>query len=672
MVVSVLNKNVSYPEVKHTDFGDINFLADTYQVILQNVDVIIAVGKQKNTYENQSIIFFPIYLITNTNTFIQIGIYEVNANNLVNYLDEEGNLQVETLNQNPLLYSFTTKELLLKHRQLPDNPLSDVEDEDSQIKEHSVHLPKKTQREISSFRKDIFSLKKEHDDDIDELPQESFVEATEIIEKYTESNDDNWLQKFMKNKNYKLKDSSNTCIFFIIKNAFDSIGEETTIDKIKAKLSNEVSQSLFDEFKNQYDLFNANLKTDTRKIKELSAKYKDLQEKFKLTINVSEQTQLRENALLVKKEHDKLVIEKKAASKLGTPYQFMKDISTVEQLKDYVRKCDTWNDEWMLPTLERILNIKFIILHEDAYKTDSYNEILLCGSVDSEIKNNELFQPEYYIIVSEDGNKKSLVGYKQKYLLNYKEIPYFLKKMIVEKCVQNDSGMFKYIPSFQKFVTDNSENELMKEYGISTLKNLYDPNIIFQFYAKSVNKPPGKGSGEEIPNEKLIEFKELASIPNWRKKLSNFWVDTNEETKQINPIVIDNHKWASVEHYYQASKFKKNNPEFYLSFALESGTELSKNPEMAKAAGGKTGKYNKELIRPKQVSIDPDFFNGRHEEEMNKAQNAKFKQSYKDNLKKMLLATGKAKLVHFSRGQPPITYENLMKIRDEFRKENRD
>ena len=127
--------------------------------------------------------------------------------------------------------------------------------------------------------------------------------------------------------------------------------------------------------------------------------------------------------------------------------------------------------------------------------------------------------------------------------------------------------------------------------------DLFDENIVFQFYSKSANAPrPGKGSGEKIRPEDELKFGELATIPEWRRKLSNFWVA---------PFDLDGHRWSSVEHYYQASKFKENNLQFYLQFTLDANPqgELAKDPALAKAAGGKTGKFKGKRVREAEIVL---------------------------------------------------------------------
>jgi len=186
---------------------------------------------------------------------------------------------------------------------------------------------------------------------------------------------------------------------------------------------------------------------------------------------------------------------------------------------------------------------------------------------------------------------------------------------------------------------------------------LFNPNIVFQFYSKSKDLDPGKGSGEKIQDDKIPEYKELSKIKNWRKMLSNFYESE---------FTLDDKRWLSVEHYYQGAKFKKENPDFYNQFSLDSESEISKNPNLAKSAGGKSGKSKGKLIRPSNVKMDKDFFqDNRSSDEMKSAQMEKYKQN--EDLKKMLLLTKDAKLTHFSRGIPPIVFTETMEIRDELK-----
>ena len=85
------------------------------------------------------------------------------------------------------------------------------------------------------------------------------------------------------------------------------------------------------------------------------------------------------------------------------------------------------------------------------------------------------------------------------------------------------------------------------------------------------------------------------------------------------------------------------------------------------SAGGPSGIFKKDRIRPVTVDIDPDFFLNRSLTEKYLAQNAKFEQN--EDLKKMLISTKNAKLLEHRRGTYPILCNNLMILRDNFIKE---
>jgi predicted NAD-dependent protein-ADP-ribosyltransferase YbiA (DUF1768 family) len=677
MVLSRINSDVSYPELKSVDASDLNMEANLYQLEIKGVDVIIAVGNAKNTFEDKNILYFPVYLVKHNNKVMQIGVYEIKASDYISYMDESNNLDIEKMDS-PLIYSFANTSYIHKMRLEPEVPLRRAKEKSGKKKaqeEKEEASSSSDEEEQESFfelppeRADIFVITKGVP-----LPpllkEESKQQAKDYREKYHESPKDSWVIKFMKNGNFSIVDNEGggDCLFATIRDAFSSIAQQTSVNKLRKKLASEATEKIFLTYKEHYDMYKDGLVRDTNKIKELEGEYMLLKQRFAQIMDRNEQKAISVAAKEVKKEHDRLVKEKKITAEILKEYKFLKGVDTLEAFKAKIKSCNFWADTWAISTLERILNIKFILFSSELYKSGDHKNVLQCGQLNDEIlQQRGRFTPEFYIIVEHTGEHYKLIGYKKKMIFRFTEIPYDIKRMIVDRCLETNAGPFSLIPDFQKFKAGvkSKSKEVAREVDYedlseSKLRGLYDDNIVFQFYSKSVDKKlPGEGIGEKIPKERLKDFSELATIPQWRKKLSNFWVE---------PFSLDNHQWASVEHYYQGSKYKKGFPDFYLSFSLDSGTDLSKDPLMAKSAGGKSGKFKGELLRPKEVSApDADFFGKRAKKEMYAAQFAKFTQN--EDLKQLLLATQDAKLTHFSRGQPPIVFDELMLIRDKIKRE---
>jgi predicted NAD-dependent protein-ADP-ribosyltransferase YbiA (DUF1768 family) len=682
MVVSKLDNTVNYVELKRVDPDDLSKETSLYQVLINGINVIIAIGNPKNTFANKNITYFPVYLVKHNNKVIQIGVYEVLSSNLLAYRDEIGDLDLEKFDE-PLIYTFATDAMINKLRMVPDK--EDLEEDSESESESEVVLEQKKKGKEKDKEKEKEKEKGKKEEAVPDiqiphirrdiftprlgavipkmLAKENSKQATDIREKYHEKSEDIWIQKYMKNKNYSIKDNegSGDCLFATIRDAFHNIGQDTTVDKLRKKVADDAKQENYNIYRQNYNMYEKEILDTKSAFIEEKKEYDNMKAKMATTIDRQQQLIIRDAALKKKHLIERLKREYDYAKENMKDFNFMKDVNNLAEFKQVVKTCAFWADAWAINTLERILNIKIIILSSKLYKSGDFNNVLQCGNfVDPIIESRGEFNPEFYLIVEHTGTHYLLVGYKKKLIYTFNELPYDIKRMIADKCMEKNAGIFSLIPEFETFRGDitgiRREAPVFDELSESKIMNLYDDNIVFQFYSKSVDARPGKGSGEKIPEEAVHEFADLKEISDWRKKLSNFW---------IAPFVLDNHKWSSVEHYYQGSKFKKKNPEFYLQFSLDSGTDLSKDPVMAKGAGGKTGKSGGVLIRPKEVEIDPDFFLKRSRQEMSDAQQAKFTQN--EDLKAMLLATNNAKLQHYRRGQEPELFDTLMIIRNKIR-----
>jgi predicted NAD-dependent protein-ADP-ribosyltransferase YbiA (DUF1768 family) len=684
MVLSKLDKETSYPEIKNVDPDDFKKEANLYEIEIKDIEIIIAVGNAKKQFEERNITYFPVYLVKTNNKVIQIGVYELFTTDLLNYMDEDGNLEVEKLDE-PLIYKFVTKKMLENLRLVnkDENPTNlkeketnytnKLDDDNTDAKEiienevediSDIEIPK-----IPKIRQDIFTQSEGFIPVLPNLKEETKKDAEELKSKFESSSSNTWIEIHMKNNKYNIIDNEGNgdCLFATIRDAFAQLGQHTTVQKLRKKIAEEATQEIFVNYKEHYDMYSTAVVTDTKDIKELEIEYDKYKKMYSDSLDREQKKQFTNAALKIKKQRDRVINEKKISQKMLDEYKYMKDVDTLDKFKRKIQTCEFWGETWALSTLERVLNIKFVLLSSEAYKNKDFANILNCGQLnDTILESRGEFRPEYYIMLDYNGWHFKLITYKKKNIFTFIELPYDVRKMVVDKCMEKNSGAFALIPDFIKFKdslypkSNLSTTCKFEELSDAKIRGLYDESVVFQFYDKSADgRLPGKGSGESIPKETVRQFASLHAIKDWRRKLDDFWVEPGKT------FVLDGHRWNSVEHYYQGSKFKESNPEFYLSFSAESGTELSKNPEKAKAAASSSGKYKGELLRPAEVSIDPTFYGKRKEKELFDAICAKFNQI--DELKAVLIETKNAKLMHYLKGKEPELAEQLIIVRDKIR-----
>jgi predicted NAD-dependent protein-ADP-ribosyltransferase YbiA (DUF1768 family) len=534
------------------------------------------------------------------------------------------------------------------------------------------------------------------------------------------------------------------CLFMAICQAFLSIEPDSDISVIKLRrmLAAVMPESQYLDYRERYEMFSKTLKELREENTKLSADNQELAQRAAQTgISLTDKTSLKLQADMNKERHHEIVREIEMYKEYLRDVYFMKGVKTVEALRDIIRKgemtSEYWGDEWAIATLELILNVKFIVLSFRDYMAKdrlpyTQSNVIICGSnidktrykeIDellkadkkpggmeamkamevmeareatdardkSKMEEFKVINPDYYIILSHTGLHYELVTYRDTAIFTFPEIPFCVKLQIANRCIESSagnlesfSGTYQKIPQFILFYQHElGLKEIGKEQGggasanhILTANPHFDPSIVLIYHSKSTDELPGHAQGDHVSNKNKSAFIPLIASGkgknNWRKKISNEWCE---------PFTLDGHRWLSVEHYYQANKFLKRHPEFYLLFTMDANkkskyydessilSRISQDVDLAKVAGKKIPKTiidNKKIsLRPDDVDIDSEFFNGRNTRVLEDGTMAKFNQN--DDLAKILLMTNNAKLINYVFSKPPTVSIHLMRVRSKLR-----
>ncbi len=666
MVVSQIDKTVHYVENKKIDEEDRGFATSLFEIEILGKDVVIGLGKEKHTYQNKNIVFFPIYLVANNAIKSKIGVYEMKSTDVISSLDEDGDINIEQYE--PLLFTFVKPKFLERSGSSPDYYYNAAaKDADVKIAEIKKNAEVKVDadaedkdniKNVSTKMKGgntpvvthkIFEI--DSNKNIPDLLQEETEDdANNLVKQYVSMPAHNWVKKFMENDKYEMV--SNECgnidsIYCVIRDAYMQIGHKTTIALLRNMVSGAITDEYFEKCLDKYLIFSSEISRIDREMRDIKKSISVLKVRIETAVNKDAHKAIIKSVEEQKEKYKDLAITKKIVEQYATKYNFMKDMRSADDL----RNSHICLDDFVIETIEKELNIKLIVLYKDAYDQTDLNAVVQCYG-DSDYTNPK---PRHYIIMTHSvKNKKyELVSYDHKRIFVFGELPYHMKTLIVNKCMENNGGTFPLIADFRNFKNKlgmrNTTSDDSDDWN-PTNGDLYDTSDTFLFYEKSMDELPGELKGEKVVDATITNYFNLAREKKWRRML-----DDSYET----PFKLDNKRWKTVEHYYQGAKYKKRNPDFYSLFSLDSDSEISKDLSKAIEAGNKKGKG-----RPKNIVIDPDFYGldgGRADKERHAALMAKFNQN--EDLRRVLLNTGKAMLKQYIKGEPPKLDTNIMLVR---------
>ena len=669
MINSNIKKDVRYVVTNNIDKSDLDKEAFVYNAKIYNKHIKFVLGDPKFEHLNSKIIYFNIYLVNNSSIVSKIGIYETNNNDYSSLLDYNGDIDLNKMGE-PIMFPFS-KSLIMNNYDLIDdfetmsNATSDISEGDtsddmetseiSEVSDTSEASELSQASNKSSINYNLMSL-------ISQSKEESDYE----IANYEEDPKDEWVNKYLRSNKYEIIDNEGggDCFFAVLRDALKTVKIETSVKSIREKLANEVDQNIFQTYKELFDLYYNNMKTTQEQLKTHKNKHNTLKKMINGTSDGPDKMKLIQDAKDNFNTFTSITTKSKELEELAQEFQFMKDVNSVDDLKKVIKEVGGayWADNWAVSSLERLYNVKFIILSQAHFVEGEKEHVLQCTSPDIKLEERGLFEPSYYIIADYfQNNHYKLITYDKNIkrgALTFSEVPYKIKELILERCMEKNAGLYVLIPEFKTFANKNGVETFSKKSKYDTLVDTkkpksqdYDDSIVIQVYNKSKHAKVGEGSGETIKPElkiskNVLELNNKKKYPEWRKKLDNDFFVTN--------LKIDGINWTSVKHYMLASRYN-GLTDIYSKFKKDG--LYGSNIEEAQRF------YESQLAKKsiKSTLTNDEEFKKNEPVLLEKALYAKFTQN--DDLRELLLLTGNALINHFKQGKGAYPFVELMKVR---------
>lgn len=607
MITSQINPKIFYGKDGINEDLDHTSTVYELEVLGKNIEIVLGIRKDKGNLS-----YFITYVILENNKVRPIGIFEIETKHIDDAIDADGDINIDEMT-GPLLFDNVE----LTQSLVPNDDVAETAS--------AAVLPPPSEEVVETHDSEEIVAKLEDASRSQEKKEQELV-TTGL-----------WIKQFMQNKNYSIRDNEGggDCLFSTIRDAFRDINKQYTVGDLRKLLCREATQTIFENYKTLYDSFNDSIKKTKAELKMIADENNELKLALPKEENTTKQRAIVARAKKLKVMFTNLKNELAISKEMLDEQAFMRNVTSLDQFKAIINTRKFWGDTWAISTLERVLNTKFILLSEESFLNNDIKNVLQCGQLnDTLLEEKKIFTPDFYIIMDYTGSHYKLVTYKDHGIFTFRQLPFGIKDLITDKCLERMAGPYAIIPEFVQEKVEGGEEDISSVALINA-----DPETEFMFYSRSNPKAlPGKGSGEKIPTERRNDFKKLATFKDWRRKLSNEW---------ISPIDVDGHQWNSVEHYYQGSKYKKGNPEIYYQFTLDSRSELGKSVDRAK--------------KFKDREPDMEFFGKRQKEVVYEGLEAKFNQHM--DLRNILTATLDATLTEYRPKQDKMVATELMNIR---------